>query len=534
MANDHDASGIGSLWIEPSGRRPLAALEGDREVDVAVIGGGLVGLTAAWMLTQEGRSVALLEAGRIGTRTTGHSTAKVTSQHSLVYARLCDERGRDAAQQYADANEYGRGEIDRLVRTLDIACDLEPQDAYVYTRDPERLPDLLHETDAARTLGLPARLSGVTPLPYPVAGAVVFEQQSQLDPFAYLEGLAVRLADQAAVFEHTRVHEVRNGSPCKVVTDRGTVRAAHVIVATQLPVLDRGLFFARAFPFSHAVIAARLRRDAPSGMYISVDEPTRSLRFARRDGASWLVLSGPRLPVSGTIEDNPHQALERFAFEHFAIDEITHRWTNMDYESPDGLPYVGPILPGRDHILIATAFAGWGFSGGTAAARILVDRIQGRENPWASLFDPQRLLRPWSAWAQLAGKNLKSGRTLISGRVSRAAGASPASLDTREGGVFEHRGEKVAVARSEDGRLCAVSAICTHQGCVVGWNRAMQTWACPCHGSEFDIEGQIIRGPRPSPSRRKKSPRRRLPTAKRAHAESLEARWSSAPAMDAR
>ena len=267
-----------SLWIETTPDTAYPALEGDIEIDVAVVGAGISGVMTAWFLKREGLRVALVEMGRVGEGATGYTTAKLTLGHNVIYADLVREHGEGTARAYADSNQWAIERLEELVVENGIDCDWERAANYVYTEDEERLSDLRDELEAMRRVGIAAQLTRETDLPFPIIGAVRVEEQAQFHPRRFLQGLAEKIpGEDSHVFEQTLATDVRSSDECTVVTERGTIRAAHVVLATQLPFLDRGLFFAKAHPQKSYAIAAQVQESqAPLGMYISADQPTRS------------------------------------------------------------------------------------------------------------------------------------------------------------------------------------------------------------------------------------------------------------------
>lgn len=487
-----------SFWVatasEKQGAR--APLPHDVDVDVAIVGGGIVGLTAALLLQRAGRSVAVIDAQRVGEQVTGRSTAKITSQHGLVYRQLEKNLGREGAKRYGEANQAGLAEIVRLSEELGIDCALERKDAYVYSRSGELAAEVEQEAEAARALGLPASYVRECPLPFKVAGAMRFENQAQFNPCAYLRGLARTVESEGGtVIEHTIVRSIAHGEPCRIGTDHGVVSARDVIDASHMPLISEGKFFAKAYPHMHPVVAARIDpARAPDGMFISAEQPTRSLRTARWQDDVWVIATG-RAFKPGHDEEvaSGFADLEAFLREELGAEGFDFRWTNEDYQPMDGVPFVGRATSGAPHLFVATGFNAWGITNGTAAAMLLCDLITKRSNPWAEVFEATRL-KPLSGGPTLIRETL-STTAEGAGGYFRSRSSKLAGLGKGEGSVLTIGGKRLAVFRDEQDQIHSVSAICTHMKCVVGWNPVDRTWDCPCHGSRFTIEGKVIHGP---------------------------------------
>ncbi len=467
------------------------------DVDVAVIGAGITGVTAAYMLKQAGKTVALAEQSAIGHGATGYTTAKLTVGHSLIYADLVDSFDVETAGSYARSNQQAIERIDALVQEHGIDCDFERASNFVYTEAADRVEEIEREAEAARSAGLDVELTTETDLPYPVRAAVRVDDQAQFHPWKFIAALA-RLVegDGSHVFELTRATNVHSGVPCVVETGTGNVRARHVVVATQLPFLDRGLFFAKAHPMKSYAVAAEVG-EAPRGMYISVEQPTRSIRSTPGpDGRRVLIVGGEGHKPGADPDTHARYAkLEQFMRERFDGAEAAYRWSTHDYMPADKLPYIGRLRRGDERILTATGYAKWGLTKGVLAAEILTDAILGRPNEWAELYDAKRLDLRRSA-LKLTKENGEVGLRFFRDRVRARGGRDEIErLGPGEGTVARIGAKQYAVYRDDDGRLNALSARCTHLGCIVGWSPADRAWECPCHGSRFAADGTVVQGP---------------------------------------
>lgn len=496
-----------SYWMETAQGSPFPPLEDDLRVDVAVVGGGMAGLSTAWELGRAGRSVAVLDAGRIAAGVTGRTTAKMTALHNLVYDRLRRTRGPEGARLYARSQSEGIEHAAGIVEELGIACEWERRNAYTYVRDARRVAEVRAEADAAREAGLPADFVTETGLPYDIAGAVRVTGQVQFHPRKYLLALADDLRSRGAhLHERTTVVGLQEGEPCRLTTDTGAkVTARDVVIATHYPIFDRALLFSRLKPRRELVVAGTIDAGQdPDGMYITPEQNTRSARTAPygADGQRLLIVTGEHF-TPGT--DDPAARFDRladWATAHFPGLTLTHRWATQDNESTDTVPLIGPLHPATRHAYVVSGFGGWGLSGGVTAGQLLTALITGdRTPPWAGLYDPRRIRSVVREAATFLSHQNQVARHFIGDRLHRPE--SPDDVAPGEGAIVRIGSERCAVYRDDDGRAHAVSARCTHLGCLVAFNAAERAWECPCHGSRFDTDGTVIQGPatRPLPPR---------------------------------
>ena len=486
------------LWLEHADTA-FPALEGEIDVDVAVVGAGITGATAAYLLKRAGKRVALLETNRIAFGATGYTTAKLTVGHSLVYSDLVDSFGVETARLYARSNQEAIERVAALVQEHGIDCDFERTSNYVYVEAASAVAAIEREVDAAQAAGVAAELTTETDLPYEVAAAVRVEAQAQFHPWKYVAAL-VRLVDGdgSHVFESTRATAVRSGGVCTVETVGGRIRAEHVVVATQLPFLDRGFLFTKAHPTKSYAIASTVDEEtAPRGMYISADAPTRSVRSTPGPvGRRVLVVDGEgHKPGNDPDIDERYKRLEQFLHERFGAGAADYRWSTHDYTPVDRLPYIGRLRRRDEHVLSATGFAKWGMTKGTLAAMLLTDTIVGRSNDYAALYDANRLDIRRSA-LRFAKENGAVAAFFFRDRLrTRDSRQAIERLTPGEGTIIRAGTKQYAVHRDDDGELHTLSARCTHLGCIVDWNPADRAWECPCHGSRFAGDGTLVQGP---------------------------------------
>ena len=506
-----------SLWLETSGDTPGGdvlrfpeAQPSDRptRVDVAVIGAGITGLTAALLLQQAGLRVALIEAHRVGAGVTGYTTGKVSSLHGLIYDRLRRTFDADTARIYGEANESAIEQIAAFVNTLQIDCDWQ-RDRFnltYTTEEGEPLEAIHREVDAARRAGLPASFTTETELPFAVRGAVRFANQGQFHAGRYALGLARALqAAGGLIHERSRVMQVQSRNGRCELENGAVIEADQIVIATHIPILDRGGFFARVHPSRSYLMAFEVERPPIEQMYLSeASGPSWTLRSALR--GHYLIVGG-QSHKTGHEPDTPgrYTAIERWAQQHFGVGPAAYRWSAHDYMPVDHLPYIGRVPFGSGRVWMATGYRKWGLTNGTAAAMIMRDGIMGRKNDWADTFDANRADLLASA-KDFLKTNLHVAKHFVSGRIEdRKANRRPQDLAPGEGAVVDADEKKpVGAFRDEDGALHAVSLTCTHLGCHVAWNPAERSWDCPCHGSRFDVDGNVLHGPAVKPLERQK------------------------------
>lgn len=484
-----------SLWQATVQESDYPRLLGHVAVDVAVIGGGLAGVCIATYLKEAGKSVALLEARRIGQGVTGNTTAKITALHGLVYDKLINNFGEDGARTYADANKSALAEIRRRVGDYGIDCDLRTTTAYTYTEDPDEEDAFHAEVEAGRKVGLAIEATNDTPLPFHVAAAVKLEGQAQFHPLKYLLALARRLpGDGSHVFERTRVLSYEPGEPCTVTVDGGQVTATDVVIATNFPIGDKALYSFRMKPMRSYVLSMLV----PQGMYGGLESsmllgtsPGHSVRTQPAEGGTALLLGGEgHVTGEGGDTSERYRRLESWARARFGEHPVEYRWSAHDNQTLDGAPYIGRAGPGVEHLFVATGFDGWGMTHSTVSAMLLRELILGRPNGWSDLYSPTRI--NVHGLSDLVETGVRSAKHLVMDRLTTGGDDSPAPGG---GAVVREGGRMVALYRDENGVLTRHSAVCTHMGCVVSWNDAERSWDCGCHGSRFATSGEVIQGP---------------------------------------
>ncbi|WP_095985269.1 FAD-dependent oxidoreductase [Cystobacter fuscus] len=483
-----------SLWTVSAPARRYPPLPGDLEVDVVVVGGGIAGLTTAWLLKQEGKRVAVVEMHRILTGQTGQTTAHLTELLDVSYDTLASDFGEKGARLAAESTRASIEKISSLVERLGIACDFQRLPGYRYAETEDEARQLECEASAARRAGLLCSLTRDVPLPYPVMLALRVEDQAQLHPRAYLQALAERIVGEGShVFEETQVTDIHEGVPCRVQTTRGVLLCQEVVEATTTP-LNRVLLHTKLMPYRTYALAARLEAPLAPGLYYDSKEPYHYIRTQRLDGADYVIVGGEDHKV-GAEEDTARRylALEEYLRQHFSASRVEYRWSGQVIEPVDGLAYIGRN-GGSRHVWVATGFSGTGMTFGTLAGMILSDLILGRDNRYASLYDATRV-KPIAGARDFVHENADVAFHFVADRLARPDTHDLSEVPPGEGRIVEVEGRKVAVYRETSGGVHALSPVCTHLGCHVHWNNAERSWDCPCHGGRFSPTGEVLNGP---------------------------------------
>lgn len=485
-----------SFWMASSPRTDYPTLEEDLKVDVAIVGGGITGILCAYLLNKKGVKVAVIEADRILQGTTGHTTAKITSQHGLIYNKIKSQIGEGYARQYADANESAIKMIEEIAKENSIECDFVPESAYVYTLQDDYINKISDEVKAASSLGIKAAYLDEIPLPFHVKAAVRFDNQARFHPLKFLIPLAKKIISSGVdIFENSAVVDIEDDSNYVLTTKQEKkVFAEKVIIASHYPFYNKhGLYFTRIYSERSYVVAIKSKESYPGGMYITAEEPGRSLRSQCSDDGELIFVGGEHHKTGQGEDTSKHyEALIDFANQTFIVEDIPYRWSTQDCMTLDDIPYVGHFKSNTPNLYIATGYGKWGMTNSMASSMILRDLIVEGTSPWQNVYNPSRDTIIASA-KNLVAQNLNVAEKLIEGKLS----SLPSNVDIKpgEGKIIEANGQRAGAYRDEQGKLHVVDTTCTHMGCELTWNSAERSWDCPCHGSRFSYEGDVIEGP---------------------------------------
>lgn len=488
-----------SLWMATVLPEAYERLSNDINVDVAIIGGGLAGLSIAYALKDSGKKVGIFEATKIGSSTSGNTTAKITSMHDLKYAFLDEKVGADAAKIYAQSNEWAIKEIQRIVAKERIQCDFSIAPQYAYAETDDGLQQLQKEFDAAKKAGVAAELIfHDTDIPFPIRGELRFENQAYFHPRKYMVALGEVISDHGIdIFESTRIEEIEEGEVYVLRSGDRKVHAKKVVVATNFPIYDKGLFFLRMHQMRSYAIAAQLHAPLPKGMYLGVDGDGLTFRPYTLGEKQWLICGGQdRVTGDMRESEDPFAALEQTVKNHFSVKSFDYKWAAQDTMPIDKIPCIGK-MPMAENMYVATGFGEWGMTTSIVAAKIISDAIMGNANEWQQLYSPARF-KPQASFDGISSQvsHVVKG---FGSYLHKTEHFNQQNLSVGEGKIVDHNGEKIAVHKDEENAIHAVSAKCTHMGCMVHWNGAEKSWDCPCHGSRFGIDGEILNSPAKKP-----------------------------------
>jgi glycine/D-amino acid oxidase-like deaminating enzyme/nitrite reductase/ring-hydroxylating ferredoxin subunit len=484
------------LWIDQGLANRFPQLRGELVTDVVVIGGGITGITAALELKRAGKKVIVVELSRISFGETGHTTGHLTESLDESYSNLITNFGLEGAKLAAQSCRRAIQKIEDNVKKYGIRCDFERVTGYRYTETKDGIEELHKEADAASRIGVPLEFINSAPLPFDNAGALKFEHQAQFHSYKYVTALANCVHGEGSlIYEDTRVLDVEEGEPCRVVTDKGTIVCKDVIVAANVPVLNKFLLHTKIAAYRTYAIAITLKDNGSvPGLFWDTKDPYHYIRSHRDDSRNYIIIGGEDHKTGQeTHTEDSFRKLLSYAHERFNMDALAYRWSGQIIEPCDGLPFIGKN-PMSDHIYVATGYAGTGLTFGTIAGLILSDQITGEANPWSELYDARRV-KPFASAGAYISENFDYPTHLITDRLKPTEDNDLNHIRENEGRIVRIGAKKVAAYRDPEGKLHMLSPVCPHMGCYVNWNEAEKSWDCPCHGSRFAPCGDVLNGP---------------------------------------
>ncbi|EOU1121830.1 FAD-dependent oxidoreductase [Clostridium perfringens] len=469
-----------SVWSESCKFRKRDALNKDIKTDVLVIGAGIAGVLTAYMLKQKGREVVVIDAAEIASGNTKNTTAKITSQHDLIYSKLIAEFGEEKARQYAKANELAIKKYKEIIEDKRIECDFEEKPAYVYSLN--EIDVLKEEVEAAKNLGIDAEFVDEANLPFKINGAVKFNNQAQFNPLKFLKGIS----NELIIYENTRALEIKENL---VVTSGGNITANNIVVATHYPIMNAPGYYFMKMHQERSYVLALENTSEIDGMYIDINKEGYSFRTYNN-----LLLLGGISHITGENEEGgSYDKLRKVAKELYTKAKEKYYWSAQDCMTIDGIPYIGRYSSETPNIYVATGFNKWGMTSSMVSAMIISDMILEKENDFSEIFSPRRFDLSLSI-NNIANDLIETAKNFIAQKVYIPS-SEIEHIKNGHGGIIEYNGEKVGVYKNKEGKEFFVSTKCTHLGCQLSWNADELTWDCPCHGSRFDYKGRLIGSP---------------------------------------
>ncbi|WP_010632077.1 FAD-dependent oxidoreductase [Sporolactobacillus vineae] len=485
-----------SVWQDTVHLPEFRALDKDIETETLIVGGGITGITAAFRLASAGVKVTLIEAARLASGTTGYTTAKITAQHGLIYHELAAHFGAEKAGLYYQANQEALHWMEQTITENNVSCGFEKKPAVVYAATDQEAAAVEKEKAAYDRLGIPGDLKQETGLSLPAVNALSMPDQAQFHPLMYLHYLIAELSRMGVpVYEQTMAVELEQEKPPVIRTRQGfRIHCRNVLICSHFPFYDPRFYFSRMFPERSYLIACETDATVPDGMYLSAGDPKRSVRSLKLSGKNMVLIGGENHKTGRGEDTEIHfDRLSGFADSLLGENRRIARWSAQDYTTLDKVPYIGPISANQPHLFVAAGFRKWGMTTGTLAAGLLTDLVLEQDNPYVELFSPSRFEADPMVGRFLI-ENAEVAGNLIKGKIGQEE-KSIADLGNDQGAIVSLNETRAGVYKQPDGKVVIVDTTCPHLGCEVNWNQSERTWDCPCHGSRFRANGEVIDGP---------------------------------------
>lgn len=487
-----------TLWSEPAAARLHPSLQGEVRADVAIVGAGIAGMTAAFLLQRRGARVAVIEAREVAGGESCHTSGHLTAVQDTAWSEIAARFGAERAGLLARAGRDAIDTVEDLCERLRIACDFARVPGHLFTESQGDLRRLEREARAASAAGFSVDLLDEAPLPFRTAGALRYADQAVFHPVRFVRGLAAAFVERGGqIFTRSRVLEVIDGRPCAVVAEQGRVVASQVIVATDAPISSRFLVHAKISPYRTYVVTAPIS-DPLAGLFWDMAEPYHYIRSYTAQQGELLLVGGEDHRVGAVVDtERCYDRLIAWTEPRFATS-VQGGWSGQVNEPADGLPFIGRNALSF-HVYVATGFSGTGLVNGVIAATMLSDELSGTDHPLRRALAATRV-RPLAQAREVVVHNAETARWLVGDRIAPPSEVrSLEEVPAGQGRIVRLGKERLAVFRDDDGGLHALSPVCTHAGCYVHWNDGERSWDCPCHGSRFDTAGAVIHGPATRP-----------------------------------
>lgn len=489
---------MNSFWIENFKTKTYPKLDKNLNVDVCIIGGGLTGISCAYYLSKAGLKICILEKDKIMEKASGHTTAKITAQHGLIYKYLFDSYGKDTAHKYLDSNLEAITNIKNIIDTENIDCDFEFQNSYIYTTDENQLKKIKDEIKVLEKLNYNARFLDKINLPIAnVKGAIEFHHQAQFNPIKYADVLCEYITKHnGLIFENSKVVKMKKTkNKYNIYSNEKIINTKYVIIATRYPIINfPGFHFIKMYSEASYLIAVDTSSSLFKGMYINSDQPTYSFRTALYNGKPILLVGGFNHKRGAKIDlSNSYNYLEEKAKELYPDSKVLYKWNTHDSVSLDKIPYIGEFSNFYPNVYVATGFKKWGMTSSNVSANIISDKILFKENKYEDIYSPLRL-QPIKNRKEFANILKETSHSLIFNKLDLPS-SKPNDVKNAEGKIVDDNGIKVGLYKNENGEEYKIIPKCMHLGCELTWNALDKTWDCPCHGSRYTFDGKLIYGP---------------------------------------
>jgi len=467
-----------------------------KSYDVIIAGGGITGVSTALLLQQAGLRCALLEANTLCFGTTGGTTAHLNTLLDTPYTTIAKNFGKENASLVAQAARNAIDTIKDNIARYNINCGFEPANAFLFSQNKKQTEELEEIRQASADAGISLSYINTIPVPIAFEKALEVKDQAKFHPVRYVHALAKAFEEAGGVIvEHCRVMAADNTEPLTIKTDAGELRTSWLLYTTHIPP-GVNLLHLRCAPYRSYAMAVRLAGDNyPEGLAYDMYDPYHYYRTQRIDGEPYLIVGGEDHKTAHTGNTEAcFLKLESHIRSFFNVKEVAYRWSSQYFEPADGLPYLGhlPGAPGK--ILVATGFGGNGMTYSTVAARLLADCVLDKENPYAGLFDPNRI-KPVAGFTNFIKENADVVKQFVSGWLTKEKIAGLADMAPGEGKLVKIEGHTVAIYKDDYHNLHTLNPVCTHLKCHVAWNDTEKSWDCPCHGARYDAEGHVLTGP---------------------------------------
>lgn len=488
---------MNSIWLNESNRinNKFNTLDKNLKTKVCIIGGGITGISIAYELTKNNIDFILLEKDDIVSKSTPRTTAKITSQHGLIYNYLVNAYGVNFAKEYFDANEEAIENIENIIKQENIDCDFVRENSYVLTNDDSHIMDIKAEIGAVSKISkIKAEFVTNEKLPLSYKCGIKFKNQATFNPVKYINGL-LKVIDNNKIYENSLVYKIskRNGKH-NVYTNKNIVECDFVVLATKYPIKDiPGFYFLKMYQETSYVIAIKPNDEKKfEGMYITEDMPKISLRWCKYNNEDILLVGGNNNKTGENIPLNDkYKVLEEIAKGIYPNCEVLYRWNTEDSISLDKFAYIGKFSCFEKNIFVATGYNKWGMTTSNIASRIIVDKILGKKNKYENIYSSTRL-KIIKNYKEMFNMVKTSVNSLF---INKLKVKTVDKVELNNGTVYKENGNIVGIYKDENGKVCKVKPVCKHLGCLLKFNELDKTWDCPCHGSRYDYKGKIIYGP---------------------------------------